>query len=141
MIVAAHVASGALAGVVASSRRTAVVLGVVLHALADRTPHEDTGSVRFEIVTGLAGVMALALARGPLDKATVGAAVAAAPDLEHVLRLPRPGGRKLFPTHRFEGWHRSGGVSTTVQLLASGALLGALLGTRLHPRARVLPPR
>jgi len=58
-----------------------------------------------------------------------GATVAAsAPDLEHVLHLPRPGGRKLFPSHRF-GWHRAGGLPAWAQVLAAGAILGAVLAS------------
>jgi hypothetical protein len=49
------------------------------------------------------------------------------PDVEHVFRLPRPGGRKLFPSHRVLGWHREGGVPASAQLLAAGLLLGFVL--------------
>ncbi|HEY2939348.1 MAG TPA: hypothetical protein VGJ27_06020, partial [Gaiellaceae bacterium] len=66
-------------------------------------------------------------ARGPLDPAVAGALAASAPDLEHVIRFPRPGGRKLFPSHRFRGWHRAGGLSAPLQLLLAGFLLGLLL--------------
>jgi hypothetical protein len=69
---------------------------------------------------------ALAVRRGFTDPAVVGAAFSAAPDLEHV--LPRPGHDrpKLFPSHRFEGWHRSGGISAPLQLAASLVIVGAL---------------
>jgi hypothetical protein len=46
----------------------------------------------------------------------VGAVGASVPDVEHVLPLPRPGGRKLFPSHRVRGWHRAGGIPASVQL-------------------------
>jgi hypothetical protein len=134
MIVSLHVASGGLVGALAGSRRRAVVLGALMHLAGDRMPHEDIHDRRFELRSGVAALLALALARGPLDPVTVGAAAGSAPDLEHVLRLPRPGGRKLFPSHRIHGWHRAGGVSTTAQLLAAGVLLGLLLGSR-RPRA------
>ena len=127
MIVSMHVASGAVGGALAGSRGAALVLGPVLHLLGDRTPHEDVASRRFEIACGILGVTALAAARGPSDPATIGAAAAAAPDLEHVLRLPRPGGRKLFPSHRFPHWHRAGGVGAPTQLLLAGAAFGAVL--------------
>ena len=127
-----HVATGAVGGLLAGSARRAVVLGPILHFLADRTPHEDVTSRRFEIVSGVAGVVALALARGPLDPATVGAIASSTPDVEHVLPLPRPGGRKLFPSHRMPGWHRPGGVSSNVQLLVAGLLLGGVLGASLR---------
>jgi hypothetical protein len=70
----------------------------------------------------------LAATRGPLDPAVVGAAASAAPDLEFVLPLPEPGGRKLFPSHRLRGWHRSGGLPAWLQALAAGTIAGALLG-------------
>lgn len=134
MIVSLHVASGGLAGAVAGSRRRAVVLGALMHLAGDRMPHQDINDRRFELRSGVAALLALAVRRGPLDPVTVGAAAGSAPDLEHVLRLPRPGGRKLFPSHRIHGWHRAGGVSSTAQLLAAGVLLGLLLTSR-RPRA------
>lgn len=127
MIVSIHVATGAVGGLLGGSRAAAAVIGPVLHFLGDRIPHEDINSRRFEVGTGVAGVLALALARGPLDPATVGAVASTAPDLEHVIRLPRPGGRKLFPSHRRPGWHRSGGVSAEAQLLIAGWLFGMVL--------------
>jgi hypothetical protein len=90
-------------------------------------PHEDIVDRRFEIGSGVAAVLALAVVRGPFDPAVTGALAASAPDLEHVLRFPRPGGRKLFPSHRLHGWHRSGGVRAQVQLVVAGVLLGVLL--------------
>jgi hypothetical protein len=77
---------------------------------------------------------ALAALRGPLDPAVLGAAASSAPDVEHVVRLPRPRGRKLFPSHRWHGWHKSGGVPTWAQLLAAGFLFGALVAR--GPRVR-----
>ena len=103
------------------------MLGPVLHFYGDRVPHEDIDSRRFEIGCGVAGVLALALVRGPVDSATVGAIASSVPDIEHVVRLPRPGGRKLFPSHRIPGWHRPGGLTAESQLLIAGALLGAVL--------------
>jgi hypothetical protein len=92
-------------------------------------PHQDIASRRFEVRSGIALLLAVAAVRGPLNPATVGAAAASAPDLEHLLRLPRPGGRKLFPSHRVHGWHRTGGVPAWAQLLAAGALIGAVLSS------------
>jgi hypothetical protein len=128
-----HVATGAAAGAIVRSRGKAVLAGAVLHALCDRIPHQDIASRRFETGSGVAGVLALALVRGPFDPATVGAVASSAPDLEHVLRLPQPGGRKLFPSHRVPGWHRAGGISASAQLVLAGALLGAVLATRARP--------
>lgn len=127
MIVTFHVASGAAVGAAVGSRRAAVVLGLLAHALADWVPHADIPSRRFEVRSGAALLLVVALRRGLLDPATVGAAAASAPDLEHVLPLPRPGGRKLFPSHRFGGWHGVGGLPTGVQLVAAGALAGMVL--------------
>jgi hypothetical protein len=131
MIVAMHIATGAAAGALTGSRLGAVVLGPVLHAAADRIPHEDIDSRGFEVRCGVLGVVALAAVRGVLDPATVGAFASAAPDIEHVVRLPRPGGRKLFPSHR-PGFTRPGGVPASVQLIVAGLLLGIVLGAGLR---------
>jgi hypothetical protein len=93
-------------------------------------PHEDISDRPFEIGSGVAGVLLLGAVRGPLDPAVTGALAASLPDLEHVLRFPRPGGRKLFPSHRLRGWHRSGGVSASAQLLLAGFLIAVLLRRR-----------
>jgi hypothetical protein len=77
---------------------------------------------------------ALAALRGPLDPAVLGAAASSAPDAEHVVRFLRPGGRKLFPSHRWHGWHKSGGVPAWAQLLVSGFLFGLVVASR--PRVR-----
>ena len=129
-----HVATGAAGGMLAGSPVAAAMVGPVLHAFGDRIPHEDIASRRFEVASGVLSVLALAIVRGPLDAATVGAVASAAPDVEHVLRLPRPGGRKLFPSHRIPGFHRPGGVSATAQLLVAGLLLGALLASGRRAR-------
>jgi hypothetical protein len=128
VIVSLHVASGAAAGAVVGSPGAAVAVGALLHFLGDRLPHRDIRSRRFEIASGGALLGLLVARRGLGDPAVLGAVASSAPDLEHVLPFPRPGGRKLFPSHRIRGWHRSGGVSTDVQVLAAGLLVGALLG-------------
>jgi hypothetical protein len=130
VIVSLHVATGAAGGAITRSRPGAVAVGLVLHALGDRMPHQDIGSRRFEIRSGVACALALAARYGPLSPVTFGALAASAPDIEHVLRLPRPGGRKLFPSHRIHGWHRAGGVPAWAQLLAAGVIVGYLLGAR-----------
>ena len=89
-------------------------------------PHDDIGSLRFEVGSGLVALALLAARRGPLDPAVLGGAAASAPDLEHVLPWLRPRGKKLF--HR-EG-HIDRGISTGVQLLAAGAIIGGLLWRR-----------
>ena len=125
MIVSLHVATGAAVGALAGSRLAAVALGPPLHLVCDRVPHEDIVSRRFEVRSGLFALALLALSRGPLDPATLGAAAASAPDLEHVFPQLRPHGRKLF--HRRRGWHRSGGFRADVQLVLAGAIIGLLV--------------
>ena len=126
-----HVASGAAGGSLVGSRAAAVGLGMLLHFIGDRIPHEDVKSRRFEAWCGAAGVLSLAATRGLLHPVTLGAAASTAPDLEHVLPLPRPRGRKLFPSHRIPGWHRPGGISTDAQLLLAGVLFGSILAAGL----------
>ena len=130
MIVSLHVATGAVGGAAVRSRPAAVALGFLLHLVGDVIPHEDIPSPRFEMWSGVAGLTLLAIVRGPLDPATLGAAAASSPDLEHAVRLPRPGGRKLFPSHRIRGWHRAGGLTAGVQLLVAGVLVGTLATRR-----------
>ena len=134
MIVSLHVASGAATGVVLDSRLGALVVGPVLHLLGDRIPHRDIPSRRFETWTGIGVLMLVALRHGARSPATLCAIAASIPDVEHVLRLPRPGGRKLFPSHRRTGWHRTGGVTATAQLVTAGALLGFALSRAQRSR-------
>jgi hypothetical protein len=130
VIVSLHVATGALGGALARTRGRAVALGPFLHLAGDVMPHRDIPNRDFEAWSGVAALGLVALTRGPLDAATVGAAAASAPDLEHVVRFPRPRGRKLFPSHRVHGLHRGGGVPAWVQLLAAGVILGAVIAAR-----------
>ncbi len=124
MIVTLHVATGALAGAATGSRVRALLLGPPLHALCDAVPHEDIPSPGFETASGLTALLTLAAARGPLDPATLGAASASAPDLEHVVRFARRGTRAIFPSHRYR--HRPGGVPAWAQLLVAAGILRVL---------------
>jgi hypothetical protein len=124
VIVSLHAATGAAMGAAVRSPVAAMLLGPVLHVAGDRVPHRDIANRRFEIGSGVAVVALLGLVRGPLDAATVGALATCAPDVEHVIRLPRPGGSKLF--HGRRGWHRSGRFSAPAQLLLAGFVLGVL---------------
>jgi hypothetical protein len=128
VIVSLHVATGAAAGAASGSRLTALLLGPILHLAGDRVPHQDIGSRRFEIGSGLVCLALIAGRRGSLDPATLGAASSSAPDLEHVIPLLRPHGRKLF--HGRHGWHRSGRLSTDLQLLLAGVIVGAVITPR-----------
>jgi hypothetical protein len=126
VIVSLHVAIGAAAGALGRSRPLALLLGPPLHLAADRLRHEDIPDLSFEIGSGLAALALPAARRGPLDPAVLGGAASAMPDLEHVVPLLRPGGRKLF--HRVG--QRGGGISSDVQLVLAGATVGLLLGRR-----------
>ncbi|HEV8099010.1 MAG TPA: hypothetical protein VGP56_07670 [Gaiellaceae bacterium] len=125
MIVSLHAATGATMGAAVRSRAAAAVLGIPLHLAGDRVPHRDIHNRRFEVASGLALVAVVAARRGLSDAATVGALAACAPDVEHLVRLPRPGGSKLF--HGRRGWHRAGGLSADAQLVLAGFLIGRLL--------------
>ena len=129
-----HAATGAAMGAAVRSPLAAGTLGPFLHLAGDRVPHRDIPSRRFEIASGVAVLTLLALRRGVLDPATVGALATAAPDVEHVIRLPRPGGSKLF--HDRRGWHRSGGMAASTQLLLAGVIVGWLW----HPRRQAAKP-
>ena len=127
MIVAAHVAMGALLGAVTGDRAFAAAGGLALHAAGDAVPHEDFDSLQLETGLGLGLLAALVLRRGFTDPAVVGAVFCAAPDLEHVVPHPGHDHPKLFPSHRLEDWHRSGGISAPLQLAASLVIVGALV--------------
>jgi hypothetical protein len=123
-------------GTLAGTRARAAALGALAHLAGDLVPHRDFPSRRFEIASGTVAVLLLAATRGPLDPAVVGGVAASFPDVEHVLPLPRPGGRKLFPSHRFHGWHREGGASAPTQLVIACALLWALAASGSRVRGR-----
>jgi hypothetical protein len=125
VIVLLHVATGGALGALTPSRLAALALGPPLHLACDWVPHADIRDRRFEVRSGLFGLTLLALCRGPLDPATLGAASASAPDLEHVFPRLRPRGRKLF--HGGRGWHRTGGFRADVQLVLAGAIIGLLV--------------
>lgn len=130
MIVSLHVATGGAGGALVRSRSGALALGLALHALGDAIPHRDIESQSFEIKSGVAAFLALAVRYGPFHPVCIGALAASIPDVEHVASLPRPGGRKLFPSHRVEGWHKEGGIPAWAQLAAAGAILAVLLARR-----------
>jgi hypothetical protein len=127
VIVAMHVAGGAALGAVAGSRGRAIALGLGLHGVQDAVPHHDISSRTFETASGLLLLGVLALRRGVFHPATLGGAACAAPDLEHVLPIPKPGGRDLYPSHRVEGWHQEGGLPAWAQLAAAGVIVALLV--------------
>ena len=128
-----HVATGALGGAATGDRAAAALAGLALHAAGDAIPHEDFESLRLETGLGLTLLAALAVARGFTDPAVVGAAFSAAPDLEHVVPHPGHDRSKLFPSHRLDGWHHSGGISAGLQLALSLVIVGALVLRRKEP--------
>jgi hypothetical protein len=132
VIVSLHAATGAAMGAAVRSPVAAALLGPALHLAGDRVPHQDIPNRRFEIGSGIFTVTLLAVRRGPFEAATLGALATCAPDLEHIVRLPRPGGSKLF--HGKRGWHRSGGLSASAQLLIAGIAVGALATPRRRHR-------
>jgi hypothetical protein len=127
VIVTFHVASGAWLGARAGSRGRALALGAAAHLAGDLVPHYDFESERFELWSGVAMVGTLALRRGLFDPATLGGLACCLPDAEHILPLPKPGGRKLYPSHRYPPLHRSGPVPPMVQLAVAVALLASVL--------------
>lgn len=133
MIVLMHVATGGLAGAATGSRRRAVALAPLLHFACDVVPHEDIPSLTFETASGVAALLLLGRSRG-IDAATVGAAAAAAPDLEHVLPLPRPGGRALFPSHRWRSPLHLRRMPAWLQLAAAVAIVARLCRDESAPR-------
>jgi DNA-binding transcriptional LysR family regulator len=109
------------------SRTAAALLGIPLHLAGDRVPHRHIADRRVEIGSALLIVGLVAKRRGITDKATIGALTACLPDVEHIIRLPRPGGSKLF--HERRGWHREGRLSPRVQLLIATLLVGRIFFT------------
>jgi hypothetical protein len=125
VIVALHAAVGSTLGSASRSRRAALALGFASHLAGDAVPHRDFSSRNFELASGLAAIALLGLRRGPTHPATLGAIAAVAPDAEHLLPLPQPGGSKLF--HGRRGWHHSGNLAPEVQFLVAAALLYRVL--------------
>jgi len=124
-----HVATGALGGAATGSRPRAAALGPLLHIACDVVPHEDIPSRAFETASGVAAVLLLAWRRG-VDAATVGAVAASAPDLEHILPLPRPRGRQLFPSHRWARPVTVRGLPAWLQLAVALPTIAALARKR-----------
>jgi hypothetical protein len=127
MIVSLHVAVGGAMGALVRSRTLALLLGPPLHLAGDQVPHEDIPDRSFEIGSGIVVLGMLAVRRGPLDPAVIGAAACSLPDLEHIAPWLRPRGEKLF--HRGGGRHGAG-IPAQTQLLLAGATVGWLLGRR-----------
>ena len=122
-MVAFHAASGAAAGSLSRSRLAGLVAGPLLHVAADRVPHRHPRHEAWEYVTGMLVIGLLVRRRGLFDAATLGAASAVLPDLEHLVAGRC---RKLF--HPFGPERRDGaGLSVEAQLLLSATLLFPVL--------------
>jgi hypothetical protein len=133
VIASLHAASGATVGAATGSRVAAALLGPILHVAGDAVPHRDIADQRLDAAGGLLALSIVCVRRGLFDAATIGAAASILPDAEHVVRLPRPGGLKLF--HDGRGWHREGAFSTAAQLGFAALLLARLLRPRGLARA------
>ena len=130
MIQLAHVATGALVGRHARGSLDALLAGMAMHAAIDVIPHGEVHDEQLEVVTGAAGVLALAMRYGWTSPITIGAIGGVIPDLEH---LPQHFGLhlSLFPTHRFtwlHGWEwKPLALPAWAQAVIGGAVIGALV--------------
>ena len=127
MIVTLRAASSEPAGALVRSRVAALLLGPSLHVLGDVVTHGEIDSRGFEIASRTAALLALAASYGPLDPVTLGAVPAAAPALERIVPLLRPGARPLFPSHRWKRLHHSGPFPGWAQLAIACTVLGVLI--------------
>jgi len=126
----AHVATGALAGRGRGGLLDAFLAGLVTHAAIDVIPHGEVHDEAFELISGTAGVLALAARHGWASPITIGAIGAIVPDMEHIpaelgIRIPT-----LFPTHRYgriHGWETKPlALPAWVQAVVGGAVIGAI---------------
>jgi len=104
-----------------SARAGSAAARLLLHIAGDWIPHEDIPDRAFEIGSGIGGVPAFFSGAVRDHSIPRHGALAASCPTRTRLRFPRPGGRKVFPSHRLRGWHRSGGVSAPVQLFLAGS--------------------
>ncbi|MCW2923153.1 MAG: hypothetical protein JWM98_557 [Thermoleophilia bacterium] len=139
MIQLAHVATGALAGRNRSGLRDAFIAGMLTHAAMDVIPHGEVHDDEYELLSGAAGVIAIAARHGWRSPITMGAIGAIVPDMEH---LPQKFGifqPTLFPTHRIKwlhGWETKPlAIPAWVQAVVGGAVIGAFAMTRGRARA------
>jgi hypothetical protein len=121
MIVALHVATGAVTGALTSSRGAAVALGPLLHVASDRIPHRHPRR-KWDFLAGAVALAYVAHRRGITDAATVGALAAVAPDAKPRRRQTRP--PRLRPRRKPHG------LRVTAQLALAAALLAPLIRTR-----------
>jgi hypothetical protein len=123
VIVAGHVATGALAGAFLGTRGAALLAGPLVHLAGDLVPHTDLPTRAAEVVAGAVTLAAVAARCGAVSPAVLGAVAAAAPDAEHLRIVERRRHRKLFPSHRYPGLHRAGGLPAAAQLAGAAAVV------------------
>jgi hypothetical protein len=139
MIVALHAATGAAAGVLTRSRLAALAIGPVLHMAGDRVPHRHPAHSAWEYLAGILVIGILAERRGALDAATIGAAAAVMPDIEHVVPGLRLRGVKVFHPRPGRDRHDLTGLSARTQTLLAAVILAPLLGTHLKTAKTPFP--
>jgi hypothetical protein len=100
-------------------------MGPILH-LAAIACHEDIRSRRFEIGSGLAGVVSSPCGDAcSIRRRLAPWRVRPRPRARHPVAAPWR--KELF---HYRGWHRSGRFPAALQLLLAGATLGALIVRR-----------
>jgi hypothetical protein len=126
-MVALHAATGAATGALTRSRIAALVAGPVLHVAGDRVPHRHPSHPGWEYLAGVVAIGMLAERRGLLDAATLGAASAVVPDVEHLIPGLRLRGAKVL--HRRPGRDRRDGTGLSIgtQTLLAASILAPLL--------------
>ena len=140
MIQLAHVATGALAGRGRTALREAFLAGLATHAAMDVIPHGEVHDDYFELVTGAAGVLALAARHGWSSPITIGAIGSIVPDMEHIPQLFGVHAPPLFPTHRYGVLHGWETKPLAIPAWLQAVLGGAVIGIFVALRRRVQPP-
>jgi hypothetical protein len=130
----AHVATGALAGRYRTGILDALAAGLATHAAMDVIPHGEVHDDRFELATGVGGVLAIAMRHGWRSPITMAALGSVIPDLEHVPRhFLGIETRPVFPTHRWgalHGWETKPlAIPAWLQAVLGGAVIGAIVAT------------
>jgi hypothetical protein len=131
MICGVHALVGAALGSLTRHRATAAGLGVAAHAVCDLIPHRDL-SVPTEVALLAAALGGVGATCGVRSTEFAGALGGALPDLENVVPPSWQGGRKWFPSHRFE--HARGPQPMWPTALIAAAALACLASTRAGRR-------
>jgi hypothetical protein len=137
-MVALHAATGAATGALTRSKIAAIVAGPLLHIAGDRVPHRHPAHPGWEYLAGVLALGMLAERRGVLDTATVGAASAVLPDLEHL--IPGMRGGKVFHSRPGRDRREARGLSTRTQTLLAAVILAPLLLPASRRQVPSAPP-